>query len=76
MQPRILVHIPIQRGNSSRRSHLYTLRPLIFAIAALLAGGTAFASLSAGPPEEQTRGTVRVQVIDSFLADSRRYLGL
>jgi hypothetical protein len=53
-----------------------TLKIAVFAIAAALAGGAAFAAQSAVVPEEQVQGSVEFKAIDNFLADSRRYLGL
>ena len=40
------------------------------------AGAAAFAAQPIGTTREQVRDTVSVQVIDEFLADSKRYLDL
>ena len=52
------------------------LKPAVFAIATALACVAAFAAQSAGLPKEQAQGSVGLKVIDTFLADSRRYLAL
>ena len=53
-----------------------TLKLAVLALAAALAGAFAFAGQSTGLRGEQMRESVNVQAIDTFLAESRKYLGL
>ncbi|MBE0621766.1 MAG: hypothetical protein IH605_14325 [Burkholderiales bacterium] len=52
------------------------MKPAIFAVVAALAGTAAFSNLPANPRNEQAQESVSLKVIDNFLDDSRRYLGL
>jgi len=52
------------------------LIPAVISIATALAGTAAFAARSAGLSREQAQGSAGGEAIDSFLADSRRFLGL
>jgi len=52
------------------------LKPLAFALATALASVAAFADQSDGFPREQTQDSINLKVIDTFLVDSRKHLGL
>jgi hypothetical protein len=53
------------------------LKPLaVFALAAAIASFAAFASQSERLPGEQAQDSVDRKVIDTFLADSKKHLGL
>lgn len=52
------------------------LKLTLFVLAATLAGAAASSAQTAAAPREQMQDSARVRVIDDFLADSRRYLGL
>ncbi len=53
-----------------------TLKLTLLMLAAAIAGTVAFATQSAGPPREELRDSISYQVVDEFLVDSKRYLGL
>ncbi len=53
-----------------------TLKLTLFVLAATLAGAAASSAPPSAAPREQMQDTARFRVIDDFLADSRRYLGL
>lgn len=53
-----------------------TLKLTLLMLAGALAGTLAFAAQSAAPPREQLRDSISYQVVDEFLVDSKRYLGL
>ncbi len=53
-----------------------TLIPVVISVATALAGTAAFTARSAGLSREQVQGSAGGEAVDSFLADSRRYLGL
>jgi len=53
-----------------------TLKLTLLMLAAAFAGTVAFAGQSAGPQREQLRESISYQVVDEFLIDSKRYLGL
>ena len=53
-----------------------TLKLTLLTLAAALAGAVALAAQFAGAPREQLRKSISYQVVDEFLFDSKRYLGL
>lgn len=52
------------------------LKPFVFAIATALASVAAFADQPDGLTREQGQDSIKLKVIDTFLADSRKYFGL
>ena len=52
------------------------LKLLVFALAAAFAGTAALAARPASAPREQAQGSAGFSVVDDFLDNSRRYLGL
>lgn len=58
------------------RNGMSTLIPVVISVATALAGTAAFTARSAGLSREQVQGSAGGEAVDSFLADSRRYLGL
>jgi hypothetical protein len=52
------------------------LNPLVFVLGVALAGFAVFMDQSGGLPGEQARDSIRFEVIDMVLADSRKHLGL
>lgn len=55
---------------------MHTLKLTLLILAAALGGTVALAAQSAGQPREQMRESISYQVVDEFLVDSKRYLGL
>ena len=61
---------------ASKEKNMNTLKLTLLMLAAAFAGTLAFATQSAAPQREQLRESISYQVVDEFLVDSKRYLGL
>ena len=65
-----------ETGEVDRGKKMHGLKLALFAFAAVLAGAATFAGRPAAPADARLQALVRIEIIEDFLADSRRYLGL